>query len=140
METIDNTYSFEQKLDFILEFLRATPSHTVWHTKQLGTPFSELALIRKLKPDEFDYFLKKLHDEGYIEIDTTTGAHPLIKLTYKGYFFEGYKNQKKTNDIEIKYKDWTTYALIFGGLAGGFYYICQLLSPLFLHFFCSTCH
>lgn len=95
------SYSLEQKLDFILDALRKEPSHHVWHIDDIGEIGSKAREIRSLASDrlEFDYLLSRLHKDCMIQIDTTPRT-PVVKLLYKGYFFEGYVKQKENLDFE----------------------------------------
>ena len=57
------------------------------------------------------------------------------KITAKGLMFEGYENgKKKENNF-----NWATLAVIFGGVAAGFYYSAELLLKIWkaFLFFCQ---
>ena len=63
------------------------------------------------------------------------------EILFKGFDFikEGGFSQQRKNELnQIKYQNWTTFALIFGGVAAGCYYIGIFFHWLSLHF--CGCH
>ena len=66
--------------------------------------------------------------------DSLQGTPPTkIRLNFEGHKFmwaKGYVGKRKSNEVEIRYKNWTTISLIFGGVAAGLYYTVELLKMI----------
>jgi len=143
MEKIDSTYSLEQKLDMILDNLRGQPGYSVMNTKQIGSPFSDLGFVRKINPTEFDFMLETLEEHGFIIIDKSAGNHPIVKLTYKGYFFGGFNEQKKRKEADIKRRDrfdrQLSYGTVFLAVATVLL-VCIEFFRLYMQYFSCHCH
>jgi len=76
-------------------------------------------------PDEWRQAFKSLYDDGYLTHQTEFDS----KLTVSGYLLlqrGGYAKKIEDEKTELCYKNATTFALIFGGVVGGFYYIAEL--------------
>lgn len=82
--------------------------------------------------------LDMLFKDGYVQ--TMSVSQNTYLILYKGILFSeegGYTQKYKNHKIEITYKNWTTFALIFGGVAAGLYYTFYYFLPTFLRSFCG---
>lgn len=143
----DPTATPTEKLDAVL---------TLFETLKDGQPFFPF------RDNVFIYFKKpkniilttgerrraidKITQDGYLDvkpmaINSGGNAVDHYHINFTGESFlqgGGYTQQLKNDKIELRYKNWTTYVLIYGGSAAGAYYICQLLSML--HRVLHHCH
>jgi len=101
--------------------------------KKLIDTLLELEKEFDLEKYEIELIWKKLIKDEYIDLE--------YKITLNGIDFlnnGGYRQKQKNDKIELKYKDWTTYALIFGGAVTGCYYTAKGL--LWLYGVLPHCH
>ncbi|HSH65164.1 MAG TPA: hypothetical protein VLB84_05055 [Bacteroidia bacterium] len=121
--------NYYDALDFILSQLLTENSTNPlmyfnledWKTKTGG----KLAELYELQPWEIKCLYNKLQEDQLIDAN--------FKFSLKGMTFiqsGGYKEQLRVDKIELRYKQLTTFSLIFGGVAAGFYYIVELVKML----------
>jgi hypothetical protein len=88
-----------QKLDIVLNFLKTQKEYQRWF--QIRNKLNDSGIV--LDGDDFVRIIDKLINDGYlIEIkknDQGTSIVPLCLISYSGYLFEGYQEQKRINDI-----------------------------------------
>ena len=92
-----------------------------------GKAYKSLHLImNKLVKDGYVIYL--LPEKDGIKVDDISLW--VYEISYDGKSFiekGGYEQKFKNEKIELKYKEWSTFALIFGGVAAGIYYTFELL-------------
>jgi aspartyl-tRNA synthetase len=127
---ISNMTSIEQ-LDALLTFMnhddRASDTHDKFR-KHFGD---------KISDKQLDLIIERLFKDFYIsdkpvwELNQQTGkydiptAKKVYAITLDGKIFienGGYNRKQKDDAIEVSLDKWTTFALIFGGVAAGIFY------------------
>ena len=120
--------TIEEILDIILYRIKADDFKPV--TNGSVNPDIPLGELQKY----IDYLeLNKLITKSHAESNRWN-------MTIQGLLFEGYVKHKKNTRIEYRYKQWTTFSLIFGGVAAGIYYSVELGIMIYKWLIMFTAH
>ncbi len=136
---MDNKITPDEKLNEVLKVLNHNNRHSSTHEDLMNK------LDGKISINELDMILDQLTKDYYILKKPTYSINDIATrefketnrkvyhITWEGKNFiekGGYIQKYEDDKIELKYKNWSTYVLIYGGAAAGIYYIYQLLKGL----------
>jgi hypothetical protein len=139
-----NSLSPIQKLDVVLKFLSNDRGYADISYIIKGLTKKE-ELKNEFPGDDTIRVLDKLIKDGFVQYEDRptsrtalfTNDPELIRvywISFDGKVFneeDGYKRKQKNDRIELLYKNATTFALIFGGVAAGVYYTVEILKMIF---------
>jgi len=124
-----------QKLDATLRCLDHTKM--IMYSISDVIDFVEFKTVTDNQSRELHDIIEKLRKDGYADIQEPISASAndtrTYNITFEGRVFiqsGGYAQKAINDNIELTYKKWINFSLIFGGLAAGVYYTYLLLKVM----------